>query len=337
MTAQAELLNMSHGSMASTMQEQVAVDDLGSDHFTSRVDPARMGNKANIAYGGCTISIGVQAACSTVSPKYLLYSATGNYLGPALTDRKLKCAVRRVRDTRTFATRLVEISQDQDDGKSRLCMIMLADFQVKEEASLLVYSAPPSMSYSPPEKCLTTQEATEDKVRRGVVTEKLGNLYLATFGFNNRFFETRGCPETVAPNNLYGMAKTVKTPQESLDLTSKTSADWFRCRHSLERLQDRFSALGFILDAALSFIPLTHSSKFLDDAGPCSSLDFALRFFTGEINLDNWHLREMKTITGNDGRTYTEARLWDQQGNMVATMNQQSIMRPLKKDIQAVL
>ncbi|KAK1981918.1 acyl-CoA thioesterase II [Colletotrichum cereale] len=328
---------MSGSAMAATLQEQVAVDDLGSDQFVSRANPARMGNVANIAYGGCTISIGVQAACSTVPAEYLLYSATGNYLGPALTDRKLKCSVRRVRDTRTFATRLVEISQDQDDGKSRLCMIMLADFQVKEENSLFVYSAPPSMPYSPPEQCLTVEEMGKDLVRRGIVTEKLVKLHMASFGFKERFFETRGAPETVAPNNLFGIAKTAKTPQHDLHLTSKTSADWFRCRHPLGRPQDHFAGLSFILDAALSFIPLTHSNKFLDDAGPCSSLDFALRFFTGDIDLDRWHIREMKTITGNDGRTYTEARLWDREGNMVAIMNQQSIMRPLKGFTRASL
>ncbi|GJC81128.1 hypothetical protein ColLi_03966 [Colletotrichum liriopes] len=328
---------MSDSAMANTLQEQVAVDDLGSDHFISRVNPARMGNAANIAYGGCTISVGIQAACSTVPAKYLLYSTTGNYLGPAFTDRKLKCSVRRVRDTRTFATRLVEISQDQDDGKARMCMIMLADFQVKEETSLLVYSAPPSMAYSPPEQCLTTEEGAKDLVRRGIATEKMAKLYMASFGFNSRFFETRGVPETVGPNNLLGIVKTAKTPQHDLDLTSKTTADWFRCRHPLVRLQDRFAGLGFLLDGGLSFIPLTHSNKFLDDAGPCSSLDFALRFFTGDIDMDKWYIRETKTIAGNDGRTYTEARFWDQAGNMVATMNQQSIMRPSKSFVRASL
>ncbi|OLN87117.1 hypothetical protein CCHL11_08939 [Colletotrichum chlorophyti] len=323
--------------MATTLQDQVAVDDLDSDRFISRVNPARMGNKANIAYGGCAISIGIQAASCTVSPKYLLYSVTGNYLGPALTDRKLKCSVRRVRDTRTFATRLVEISQDQDNGQSRSCMILLADFQVKEEASLLMYAAPPSISYSCPEKCLGMEENVQDLVQKGVVSKEQGKLYLTTFGWNNLFFETRMAPESVSSNTLFGLAKGVKTPQDDRDLTSKTTGDWFRARHPLQRPQDVFAGLGFILDAALSFIPLAHSNMYLDDAGPCSSLDFALRFFTGDVDLSKWHLREMKTITGNDGRTYSETRLWDQEGNMVAVMNQQSIMRPLKNTTRAAL
>ncbi|KAF9878049.1 acylthioesterase ii [Colletotrichum karsti] len=323
--------------MAATLQEQVSVDALGFDNFISHINPGRMGNAQNIAYGGCAIGVGISAAYHTVSPNYLLYSVTGNYLGPALTDRKLKCSVRKVRDTRTFATRLVEISQDQDDGQTRLCMIMMADFQVKEAASLLLYSAPPSRSYSPPEKCLDTIENAAELVRNGIVSEKLSKLYLLTFGLNNHFFESRPTPEGVASNNLYGVAKKAKTPQDDQPLTSKTSADWFRSRHPMEKLQDRFAALGFVLDGALSFIPLTHSQLFLDDAAACSSLDFALRFFTGDVDLDQWHLRELKTIAGSDGRTYTEARLWDRNGNMVANMTQQSIMRPPKTVVKASL
>ncbi|KAF6833314.1 acylthioesterase ii [Colletotrichum plurivorum] len=316
--------------MATTLQEQIGVDDLGGDRFASRVNPGRMGNAQNIAYGGCAMGNGISAACSTVPPGYLLYSVTGNYLGPALTDRKLKCSVRRVRDTRTFATRLVEVSQDQDDGEPRLCMIMLADFQVKEKASLLVYSAPPSMEYSPVERCPDKNERAAEMVREGIIPEKLARLYIATFGFNDVFFETRLTPESVASNNLHGVARKAKTPQDHLPITSKTSADWFRTRQPVDRLTDAYASLGFVLDGALSFIPLTHSQRFLDDASACSSLDFALRFFTADIKLANWHLREIKTVVGGDGRTYTEGRLWDSEGNMVANMTQQSIMRPPK-------
>ncbi|TDZ73338.1 hypothetical protein CTRI78_v001248 [Colletotrichum trifolii] len=318
-----------------TLQEQVAVDDAGSDVFVSRVLPDRMGNARNIAYGGCALGNGISAAYETVSPNYLLYTVTGNYLGPALTDRKLICSVRRVRDTRTFATRLIEISQDRDDGKTRPCMILLADFQVKEKTSMLVYSAPPSIRYSPAEACPNIQDGTADLVRRGVVSEQQRQAYLKTFGFNDRLVESRLTPEGVSSNNLLGLAKKAKTPQEDLPITSKTSAEWFRSRHPIDRPQDRFAGLGFVMDGAIAFIPLTHNRMFLDDSSACSSLDIALRFFTGDLDLDKWHLREWKTSSGSDGRTYSEARLWDDAGNMVASMTQQSIMRPAEVPARA--
>jgi acyl-CoA thioesterase II len=314
--------------MASTLSEQVSVEELGPDQFRTRFNPERMGNAAKIAYGGCTIAAAIQAACHTVSPEYLLYSAMGNYLGPALIDRRLFCSVRRIRDTRTFATRQVEVSQEQDGGTKRLCMIILADFQVKEAATWQVYSEPPSKSYSPVEKCLGTVELGDEMIKKGYVPSKLVKIHRTVFGLMMRFFETRPAPEGIGARNLTGVAKSVKTHQDGLPITSKTSADWFRCQHPLDRPHDRYSGLGFIMDGGLSFLPLSHNGQFLDDVGACSSLDFALRFFTNNFDLNNWHMREMKTVTGGDGRTYSESRLWDQSGTMIANMTQQSIMRP---------
>jgi acyl-CoA thioesterase len=48
------------------------------------------------------------------------------------------------------------------------------------------------------------------------------------------------------------------------------------------------------------------------------------------VDLNEWHLKEMKTINGAEGRTFGEAHLWDLKGNLVASMTQQSIMRPHK-------
>ena len=91
------------------------------------------------------------------------------------------------------------------------------------------------------------------------------------------------------------------------------------------------------MDGALSFLPLAHNAMFLDDAGACSSLEFAFRLFDTDLDLTRWHLREMKTVTGGNGRTYSESRLWDSEGNMVANMTQQSILRPLNHKRKAAL
>lgn len=178
-------------------------------------------------------------------------------------------------------------------------------------------------------------DKAEDLVQKVIVSRRDADAFAATFGLMKRFIDLRGTPEGVLSNNLNGMAKSVKTPQEGVTLMSKTSADWMRCRHSLQNHQ--YAGVGFVMDGALSFLPLAHSDLFLDDAGACSSLEFALRFFTSDLDFNNWHLKELKTITGGYGRTYSEARLWDRNGNMVANMTQQSILQPLKPVKRAVL
>ena len=96
--------------------------------FESIYKPEKMGNLANIAFGGNTLAVAVNAALQTIPPNFFLYSALGNYLGPAFTDRTLQCEVRDVRSTKTFATRHVELSQVQMDGERRLCLFLSADF-----------------------------------------------------------------------------------------------------------------------------------------------------------------------------------------------------------------
>lgn len=96
---------------------------------------------------------------------------------------------------------------------------------------------------------------------------------------------------------------------------------------------ENMAALGFNMDGGLSFLPLIHggNGKFLNDVGACSSLDFSMRIFqsSGEkIEMDKWKLKERRTIAAAGGRTYSEGRLWDERGTMVASMTQVCILRP---------
>ncbi|KAF5024544.1 hypothetical protein F66182_3307 [Fusarium sp. NRRL 66182] len=321
---------------APTIYDQISIEAIGPDQFQSRYLPARMGNMADLAYGGCALGVGLRSACETAPPHYSLYTVTGSFLAPVSTAFQLRCVVRRLRDTKTFATRQVEVHQKQKDDTSRLCMIILADFQKMADKSLLTYSTPPVREYSPPSKCLTPFEAGEKLVEEGELPERSLMLYRAMFGLMHRFFEYRQAPEGIAANNLSGVAKNRYSNQDELDITQKTSADWFRSRQQLSNLHDRYAAFIFMMDGFLSFLPLAHSNMFMDDAAACSSLDFALRLFVDDIRLDDWNLRELRTVRGGTGMTYSEGRVWDQQGKLVASMTQQSVLRP-KQDAQARL
>ncbi|KAL4994266.1 thioesterase-like superfamily-domain-containing protein [Aspergillus recurvatus] len=326
--------------IARTLDEHISVKSISAGTFQARFNPERQGNTASYSYGGCALGIGVQAAYQTAPEGYTLYSVTGSFLAPVLTDSKVICSVRRLRDTRTFATRQVEISQVQN-STTRLCVIMLADFHKKEKESLLGYSSPPDHIYSKPESCLTPQEIGHKMVQQGTITDESLSLYNTLFGLMARFFETRQAPEGVSAHNLNGMAKDQPQPshQARLPLTAKTSADWFRCRTPLSTRSDHYAGLAWMLDAYLTFTPLTHNGMFLDDAAACATLDFAIRILCDEFDLCRWMLREIKTVAGGEGRTYTESRVWNEEGRLVASMSQQSILRPkgLKRGGKAAL
>lgn len=205
---------------------------------------------------------------------------------------------------------------------------MLTDFHVPEPASLMTYSKPRPTEYSSYDKCLGDDAWRQDLVDRGKVTERLAKSHKQEFGLMGRHFDGRHCPEGISSQNLLGMAKTTMTTQEDRSLTERTSADWWRCRIPVSTPAEQAAALMFILDAGMAFIGLTHTHRFIDDAGACSTLDFSLRVFVPQADLNHWHLREVKTIAGGNGRSYCEDQLWSTDGTMVANMTEQSIIRP---------
>ena len=349
---------------ANTLCEQIGLRRLNPDnvaqpaieHFISTHNPARLGNNVPIAYGGCTLGIAIHAACQSIwsdsSPNldFRLYSVLGHFLGPALVDRSLACEVSRVRESRSFKTRRAILTQTYDDGSVRECLALTADFMKIEKDVEMEYSAPPAGNRgnggeyftSPelgPENTITPQELAAELLASGQATEREVKTFNSMFGLMIKFFEPRLCRDGVGGQNLGGMAKGVRTSQDrdGLGVTEKTTIEWLRAQQTLTTEAENMAALGFVMDGGLSFLPLIHGGegKFLDDVGACSTLDFSIRMFqTGDekLEMDKWKLKERRTIAAAGGRTYTEARLWNERGKMMASMTQACILRPKPKE-----
>ncbi|WXC59530.1 hypothetical protein SNK03_005393 [Fusarium graminearum] len=312
--------------MAITLADQVSVDQVGDGEYVSRHNPIRMGNAAHIAYGGCTAGVAVNAACQTAPPTMSLYSVLGHFHGPASTEKKLYCTVTSTRDTRTFATRRVQVKQQQANGEFRVCMEVLADFHINE-ASDFEYSEATCSKWPRAEDCPNLKTLVKDLLDKGSITEDQGKTFTEVFAANADFFETRYCTDGVSAQNLAGAAKTTITTQDDCSITEKVSAEWQRACGPLESPIDNMSALAFLMDGGLSFLPLTHGHMWFDDTAACSTLDFALRIFVPEIKMNEWSLKERKTSRGGGNRTYSEGKLFDKHGNLIASNTQQSIMR----------
>lgn len=334
--------------------DQISADPLpesGPDEFRfiSRCNPERLGNVAPIAYGGCTIAIAVHAAHQTVgqhqsssnstsssssSPPFHLYSVLGAFHGPTKTDRKLNCTVTVTRNTKTFATRRVVAWQAQDDGSRRACADFFIDFHVEEPASLLEYDAQPTvancLSRGPQDPVHTgsQEEILQRLLRDGHITQRHAVASRRMFHMATHFLETRYCTSTPTGVNLLGTAPSLPTPQDHLPLPQKASAEWLRTRWPLASEPLQLAALAFMMDQALSFLPLNHDHKGFTDAGACSTLEFALRVFVPTIDLARWHLRERRSAKAGHARTFSEGCLWTEAGELVCSMTQTSILRP---------
>ncbi|KAK3180679.1 hypothetical protein K4F52_008029 [Lecanicillium sp. MT-2017a] len=308
-----------------SIAEHIAIEQKEDGLFVCKRPPERMGNAAPIAYGGYAIAAAIHSACSAAPDDFHLYSVMGHYLRPASTDQKLFCRVTETRRSASFITYQLSVDQAQADGKMRCCAQVLADFH-REEPSILTYSAKPTREYSHWSKCLSWKDKLGKEASAAATA-----AYNKMFGLAERLYELRPCPEGISSQNMMGYMKTFKTTQDHLSPEAKTSADWVRIHGPLSTRGEHLASLGFFMDGALSFLPLTQNHMFLDDAAACSSLDFALRIFTPDVSMTDWNLREFTSHSSAHGRTYSESRLWGEDGTIIASMSQQSILRVPKK------
>ena len=317
----------------SDFSELLAIEQIGPTSYRSRNLPLTFGNNVPIPYGGFLLGIALNAASRTVSPEHYVCSAVGCFLTAASIAKQLTCCVESTRDTKSFSTRQVKVLQEGNNGDQRVSQIILIDFHLKEPA-LMTYSSPPSRSYSSLENCVPSAQVKDRLVAEGTISAKEAEVYDRFVGsVLLRFFEQLPCPEGISAQTLAGVGKNVRTTQENLHVSAKTSAEWIRNRIQLITRADKVSGLAFFMDTALSFLPLMHSHRFLDDVGPCASLDFALRIFDDDASLNDWHLREMQTICAANGVTYSESRLWNDDGSMAASMTQSCILRPKQGNV----
>lgn len=311
------------------------VKDIGDGQYKPvHISTSRRLQGDNSSYGGYAIGIGIRAAYESLPPggKYHMYSALGNFLGPAVSGIDSICSVRSIRDTRTFVTRFVEVKQHVK-GALRTIMTILCDFQVAE-APMMQYSPPTKTLYKKWSEIPKLEEWRQILVKEGKVTQAQADSHSSGLKMVHGYYDQRTCPEGIFAQNLTGLAKHVETTQDDLEITSKTTADWLKIREDSPATTpaEHAAAMAFIMDSFLAFSPLVFTHRFVDDCESAGSLDFALRFFqTGDkIDFNKWHLRELNTVAAAEGRSYSEARLWNEDGVLVCNMTQQSILRPKK-------
>ncbi|OAL52390.1 Thioesterase/thiol ester dehydrase-isomerase [Pyrenochaeta sp. DS3sAY3a] len=318
---------------------------LQKNTYTTLHPPSRMGNPSNIAYGGYVLAVAAKAAGLTVPKGYNLYSMLGTFLGPALTDYVLLARVSVLRQTRTFATRRVEVLQrwktkegGEEEEEERVCLTAVADFMVREPASLIEYSRAPAHTYPRWSACPTQKAVFTALFDDGKISKDMLDAQANGFSLLPVLYEQRMVPSAIFAQNLFGVAKSLPHSQDNLPPAKRTTADWFRAKDAYAGPEDHIASLAFIIDGAISLGALGFNHLWFEDVAAVSSLEFALRVFVGGkedggLDMNGWHLREISSNVAGEGRSFGESWVWDESGRAVACMSQQSILRPrpLKK------
>lgn len=330
--------------------------------FESIQKPFSLGNAGNIAYGGYVASMAIAAAYQSLSQDALthqrIYSVAGNYLGPTSTDSTVTLEVSVLRQTKSFSTRLVLAKQrSSSNDVERTTAAVLIDFIATRGTQTepgMRYSAQPRKDVSHHSRLRSWHGTLDDEVKAGTLPESVRDFVKEIGAPMAALIEQSFCPEGIFFDTLGAIMPDRKSKQDNLAITDKVAYEWFRHRtvdgSSDDAAKDgvllpptpQASAacmFGMVMDAYISFSPLSFSHKSLYSVQSCSTLDFALRFHIDDLQPHKWNLREITTIAGGDERTYTEARCWHdddaQSGELTlaATMTQACVLRSRPENV----
>lgn len=219
--------------------------------------------------------------------------------------------------------------------------------------SLLRYDPITSWKIDAPNEHSETPDAyLSRRLKEGTLDKQSVAIYNKIIGLWHQIFDTVAVPSSMMLQNLLGMVN-IQTSQDHLSITERRSFDWMRIHDALPSAAGTEPAYGtgeakgmlpispvmahaatmaFALDGALAFVPLSLGEKSMLDASAASTLEFATRFHSDVLDMNQYLLREIRPIHAGWQRTYSEARLFDVQGHLVATCTQQGVLRPVEED-----
>lgn len=186
------------------------------------------------------------------------------------------------------------------------------------------------------------------RIREGTADEQVIDMTKKFLGLWYEIFSAVPVPSSMPLQNFTGMLD-IETTQDKLPYLDRRSFDWLSMRDKIpsalgtdpvrptrdvpdmlpiQPVIAHAASMAFALDGAMPFIPLGLAKKNLIEASAASTLEFATRFNSDILDMNQYHLREIKPIHAGWGRTYNEARLFDTRGRLVATCTQQGVLKP---------
>lgn len=251
-------------------------------------------------FGGQVIGQALAAAYATV-PDRLCHSLHAYFMRPGDPDNPVIYQVDRSRDGGSFTTRRVAAIQH---GKPILTMS--ASFHVEEDGW---------DHQRPMPDALAPEELPNRADRRAAVADRIPEK------FRNEFLRQR--PIEIREMHPRGMFEAEPTDDEH--------AIWFRMPAALGcSAQMQHCLLAYASDMDLLGSSLRpHGLTWLGGSVMTASLDHAL-WFHSTAQFENWHFYTMESPWTGKGRGFNRGMIYDQDGNLVASVAQEGLVRPIK-------
>jgi acyl-CoA thioesterase-2 len=249
-------------------------------------------------FGGQVLGQALSSAVQTVPEERGVHSLHGYFLLPGDVSRPIVYDVDRIRDGGSFTTRRVTAIQ-----KGEAIFTMAASFQAEEEGLDHHDEMPdmPGPDGLPSQTELARQVADQ-------IPEPLRDRFTSESPIETR---------PIDPVNPFN-------PDER----QPSSATWYRTRGELP---DDPAVHQYLLAYASDFSFLAtsmypHKVSWLTPGMQVASLDHAM-WFHRPFRMDEWLLHVVESPSASGGRGLVRGRLFDRDGNLVATTAQEGLIR----------
>ncbi len=240
-------------------------------------------------YGGQVAAQSLSAATKTVEEDKVVHSLHSYFIRPGKADQDTIFMVDRVRDGRSFATRLVHAIQDGETIFS-----LEASFHITNDEG--IEHSDKMREVPPPEDVIPLEQAGGP---------------LKFFSMWAKDWDVRVVPDNDFAHNPY-------TPSQQVV--------WFKSRRALPDDQTfHICTLAYMSDLTLLHSALVpHRGHKVQMA----SLDHAM-WFLRPFRADEWMLYDQVSPSAHGGRALTQGRVFDSKGNLVAMVVQEGLTRTL--------
>jgi acyl-CoA thioesterase-2 len=253
-------------------------------------------------FGGQVLGQSLSAAAQTVPENRHVHSFHGYFLLPGDVSRPIVYDVDRARDGGSFTTRRVSAIQNGEK-----IFTMAASFQVEEEG----FEHQEEMPEVPGPEGLPSQTELARKIA-DQIPSPLRERFTAASPIETR---------PIDPINPFDP-----------DARPAESAVWYRAAGDLP---DDPSVHQYLLAYASDFNFLAtsmypHAVSWLTPGMQVASLDHAM-WFHRPFRMDDWVLHVVESPSATGGRGLVRGRIYDREGNLVASTAQEGLIRKRSK------
>ena len=282
----------------------------GDDAFTGRMQPDGIGR----VFGGQVIAQALQAAQATAPDGLEAHSLHAYFLRGGKEGVDIDYATARDFDGRSFANRRVVASQTDEDGKPRPILNLTASFQRPEDG--LAHDDVPIPDVTPPEDLRSDMEMRHKLVESAgdKMSEAQRNLVLRPRPIDMRTVD-----------RLHWMNSEPREPR---------AHSWFRTVAPLPSIEENPALHRAVIAYASDYTllgtsALPHGLSWMRGELVGASLDHAI-WFHRPARADEWLLYATDAPWSGGGRGFNRGRIFNRQGELVASVAQEGMMRRRK-------